>query len=61
METSNSQVKALAHCLLEEFESHGGHFESPDTDIIFRQAFMSDWGDGNTTTKEALHDLIKEL
>ena len=56
---TQAQIRTLIHCLLEEATANGGHFASPDTDIMFRQTFLDDWGDGNKTTLEALKGLAK--
>jgi len=56
---SQAQIKILVHCLLEEATANGGNFASPDTDLMFRQAFLDDWGDGDKTTLEALEGLAK--
>jgi len=56
---TQAQIKTLIHCLLEEATANGGHFASPDTDLMFRQTFLDDWEDGNKTTLEALQGLAE--
>lgn len=51
-------IRALAHALLEEMSAHGGHFESPDTGLILKQALSDDWDESNATLKELLTNLI---
>jgi len=59
LKEAQAQFNTLVHCLLEEATANGGHFASPDTDIMFRQTFLDDWGDGNKTTLEALQGLAR--
>lgn len=54
---TDAKINTLLHCLLEELVSNGGHFASPDTDLLFRRAFLDGWEDGDKTTKKALEDL----
>ena len=56
---NQTQVRALIHCLAEEHAANGGHFASPETDLMFRQAFCDGWEDGNKTTQEALQALLE--
>lgn len=59
MPESNTIIRALAHALLEEMSANGGHFESPDTGFIVKQALSDDWNGSNVTIKELLTNLIE--
>ena len=54
-----AQSSTLLHCLFEEATANGGHFASPDTDLLFRRAFLDDWEDGEKPTLKALQDLAR--